>query len=169
MQKGVDGIINFAAESHVDRSIEDPDVFIRSNINGVHNLLEASRRHSVKKFLQISTDEVYGERNGFFTEETLRPPLLLLIMQLICCSSVNNLRIEHKYHSLFQHQGPYRFQNDPSSHLKSTCRSANPNLWRRFKYTRLDPLRSQPGCSRCLRAEHLVESIIFALIMNNQT
>ena len=72
MQKGVDRIINFAAESHVDRSIEDPDVFIRSNINGVHNLLEAARRHQIKKFLQISTDEVYGElgETGFFTEDT---------------------------------------------------------------------------------------------------
>lgn len=72
MQKGVDGIINFAAESHVDRSIEDPDVFIRSNINGVHNLLEAARRHQLEKFVQISTDEVYGElgETGFFTEDT---------------------------------------------------------------------------------------------------
>ena len=72
MLKGVDAIINFAAESHVDRSIEDPEVFIRSNINGVHNLLEAARRHGVKKFLQISTDEVYGDLGdtGFFTEET---------------------------------------------------------------------------------------------------
>lgn len=72
METGVDAIINFAAESHVDRSIEAPEVFIRSNINGVHNLLEAARRHDCKKFLQCSTDEVYGDLGdtGFFTEET---------------------------------------------------------------------------------------------------
>ena len=72
MKTGVDAIINFAAESHVDRSIQAPEVFIRSNINGVHNLLEAARRHDCKKFLQCSTDEVYGDLGdtGFFTEET---------------------------------------------------------------------------------------------------
>lgn len=71
-QSGVDAVVNFAAESHVDRSIEDPDVFIRTNINGVHVLLEAARRHQIQKFLQISTDEVYGElgETGFFTEDT---------------------------------------------------------------------------------------------------
>ena len=70
--QGIDAVVNFAAESHVDRSISDPGVFIRSNIQGVHNLLEAARRHNTKRFLQISTDEVYGElgEEGFFTEQT---------------------------------------------------------------------------------------------------
>ena len=57
----MDAVVNFAAESHVDRSISDPGVFIRNNIQGVHNLLEAARRHNTQRFLQISTDEVYGE------------------------------------------------------------------------------------------------------------
>lgn len=56
-----DAIVNFAAESHVDNSIKSPDVFIQSNIIGTFNLLEAARKHKVKKFIQIGTDEVYGD------------------------------------------------------------------------------------------------------------
>ena len=57
---GVDAVVNFAAESHVDRSILDPSGFIETNYNGVFVLLEAARRLEVKRFLQVSTDEVYG-------------------------------------------------------------------------------------------------------------
>ncbi len=53
-------IVNFAAESHVDRSIESSSAFIRTNIQGTHNLLDLARKHAVPKFLQVSTDEVYG-------------------------------------------------------------------------------------------------------------
>jgi dTDP-glucose 4,6-dehydratase len=56
-----DAIVNFAAESHVDRSIEGPDDFIRTDIVGTHVLLDAARRHSHRLYLQISTDEVYGD------------------------------------------------------------------------------------------------------------
>lgn len=67
-----DAIVNFAAESHVDRSIEDPGVFIRTNVLGTQSLLEAARRYGIKKFIQISTDEVYGSLgpDGYFTEAT---------------------------------------------------------------------------------------------------
>jgi dTDP-glucose 4,6-dehydratase len=58
--RGVDTVVNFAAESHVDRSILDPSSFIETNYNGVYVLLEAARRLEVKRFLQVSTDEVYG-------------------------------------------------------------------------------------------------------------
>ena len=58
--EGVDAILNFAAESHVDRSIEDSSEFVRTNILGVQVLLEASLKAGVKRFLQVSTDEVYG-------------------------------------------------------------------------------------------------------------
>ena len=70
--KDVDYIVNFAAESHVDRSIEDPEIFIKSNILGTQNLLNAAKKHKIKKFLQVSTDEVYGSlgKTGYFTEET---------------------------------------------------------------------------------------------------
>lgn len=55
-----DAVVNFAAESHVDRSIMDPDVFVRSNVLGVNTLLRAAREAGVTRFLQVSTDEVYG-------------------------------------------------------------------------------------------------------------
>ena len=65
-------VINFAAESHVDRSILGSEVFFRSNVLGTNVLLEASRKYEVEKFLQISTDEVYGSLGveGLFTETT---------------------------------------------------------------------------------------------------
>ena len=57
-------IVNFAAESHVDRSILDASLFLQTNIGGVHVLLEAIRTVPVKRFLHVSTDEVYGDREG---------------------------------------------------------------------------------------------------------
>ncbi|MCF8565017.1 dTDP-glucose 4,6-dehydratase [Alicyclobacillus tolerans] len=72
---GSDAVVNFAAESHVDRSILDPQAFTHTNVLGTHVLLEAARRAGVKKFVQVSTDEVYGTlgSTGYFTEES---PLL---------------------------------------------------------------------------------------------
>lgn len=58
---GVDAIVNFAAETHVDRSILDPEQFLRTDILGTHVLLEAVRERAVPRFLQVSTDEVYGD------------------------------------------------------------------------------------------------------------
>ncbi len=71
-----DYIVNFAAESHVDRSIEDPSVFIRTNVMGTQVLLDAARKHEIKRYLQISTDEVYGSLGptGYFTEATPLAP-----------------------------------------------------------------------------------------------
>ncbi len=56
-----DAVVNYAAETHVDRSILDPEVFIRTNVMGTHRLLEAVKKFGTNKFVQISTDEVYGE------------------------------------------------------------------------------------------------------------
>ena len=72
---GFDAIINFAAESHVDRSIMDSSLFIETNIKGTQVLLEGARQHGVRRFLQVSTDEVYGSlgSEGEFSEES---PLL---------------------------------------------------------------------------------------------
>jgi dTDP-glucose 4,6-dehydratase len=69
-------VINFAAESHVDRSISGSEVFFRTNVIGTNVLLEASRRFEIEKFLQISTDEVYGSlgATGLFTEQTPLSP-----------------------------------------------------------------------------------------------
>ncbi|MHB8110019.1 MAG: dTDP-glucose 4,6-dehydratase [Syntrophorhabdaceae bacterium] len=74
--KPIDVIVNFAAESHVDRSIVDPDTFIRTNINGTFNLLEMAKKKGVKRFIQISTDEVYGSlgSSGAFREDTPLSP-----------------------------------------------------------------------------------------------
>ncbi len=80
MEKGeIDAVVNFAAESHVDRSIEDPGIFLISNVLGTQVLMEACRKFDVERFHQISTDEVYGDLpldrpDLLFTEETpLRP------------------------------------------------------------------------------------------------
>ena len=70
-----DTVVNFAAESHVDRSIENPAVFLETNVMGTEVLLDASRKYGVKRYHQVSTDEVYGDLpldrpDLFFTEET---------------------------------------------------------------------------------------------------
>ena len=69
-----DIVVNFAAESHVDRSIEDPEVFLRTNIIGTEVLMDASLKYGVKRYHQVSTDEVYGDLpldrpDLFFTED----------------------------------------------------------------------------------------------------
>lgn len=72
---GCEVVVNFAAESHVDRSIEDPTAFLRTDIFGVQVLLEEARRVGVKRFIQISTDEVYGSiMEGTFKETDLLNP-----------------------------------------------------------------------------------------------
>jgi dTDP-glucose 4,6-dehydratase len=76
LQTAVDGIINFAAESHVDRSIHDAGPFIRTNVLGTQVLLDAARQFAIPRFLQVSTDEVYGSLGptGAFREETPLAP-----------------------------------------------------------------------------------------------
>ncbi len=70
-----DVVVNFAAETHVDRSITDPGVFVRSNMMGTQALLDAARKYGVERYHQVSTDEVYGDlplerKDLFFTEQT---------------------------------------------------------------------------------------------------
>ena len=74
--KKCDYVINFAAESHVDRSISDPEIFIKSNVLGTQVLLNAAKEYGVEKYIQISTDEVYGTlgKTGYFTETTPLQP-----------------------------------------------------------------------------------------------
>ena len=72
---GCDHVVNFAAESHVDRSIASPEDFVRTDVLGVFTLLEEARRINLKKFVQISTDEVYGSTvSGSFSEENILDP-----------------------------------------------------------------------------------------------
>lgn len=71
-----DAVINFAAESHVDRSITGPEIFIETNVQGTLNLLQASKEANIERFLQVSTDEVYGSlgKDGYFYETTPLAP-----------------------------------------------------------------------------------------------
>lgn len=80
VQNDIDYLVNFAAESHVDRSIKDPNAFVMANVNGTVNLLNVAKKHWAEgegfkpgvKYLQVSTDEVYGSlgETGYFTETT---------------------------------------------------------------------------------------------------
>lgn len=71
-QQGIDAVINFAAESHVDRSILHPEIFVQTNVLGTQTLLDLTKQYHVTKFVQVSTDEVYGTlgETGLFTEDT---------------------------------------------------------------------------------------------------
>ncbi|HMM07264.1 MAG TPA: dTDP-glucose 4,6-dehydratase [Clostridiales bacterium] len=74
-EEGFDMVVNFAAESHVDRSVEDPGIFLQTNVLGTQVLLDACRKYGIGRYHQVSTDEVYGDLpldrpDLFFTEET---------------------------------------------------------------------------------------------------
>ena len=112
----IDVIINFAAESHVDRSITNPDIFVKTNVLGTQNLLEIAKKYKIEKFVQISTDEVYGSlgKTGFFTEKTPLSPnspysaskasadLLVMAYHHTFGLNVNITRCSNNY-------GPYQF------------------------------------------------------------
>ncbi|MEE2827691.1 MAG: dTDP-glucose 4,6-dehydratase [Myxococcota bacterium] len=114
--EGVDEVVNMAAESHVDRSIDNPGIFIRTNILGTQVLLEAARRHGVRRFLQVSTDEVYGSLGptGYFTESSHLDPsspyssskagadLLVVAYHHTCGLPINITRCSNN-------SGPYQF------------------------------------------------------------
>jgi dTDP-glucose 4,6-dehydratase len=74
--ENVDMIVNFAAESHVDNSIKHPEIFVETNVQGTLNLLQAAKQFKIEKYLQVSTDEVYGTlgKTGYFTETTPLSP-----------------------------------------------------------------------------------------------
>jgi dTDP-glucose 4,6-dehydratase len=74
-ENSIDAVVHFAAESHVDRSIEDASVFVRTNVLGTHTLLEGALKYGTSKFIHVSTDEVYGSiRSGSFREtDNLNP------------------------------------------------------------------------------------------------
>ncbi len=76
VMKGVDVVLHLAAETHVDRSITDPSVFVRTNVLGTYNLLECAMKAGVKRFVHVSTDEVYGSlgAEGAFSETTPLAP-----------------------------------------------------------------------------------------------
>lgn len=75
-QQGIDVVVNFAAESHVDRSILEAEIFVNTNVMGTQVLLDAAKKYGVTKFVQVSTDEVYGSlgETGLFSETTPLAP-----------------------------------------------------------------------------------------------
>ena len=115
-KKGVDAVVNFAAESHVDRSIVQPEIFVKTNVLGTQTLLDLSRQYGVGKFVQVSTDEVYGTLGdtGLFTENSPLQPnspysaskagadLLVRAYYETFGLSVNITRCSNNY-------GPYQF------------------------------------------------------------
>ncbi len=87
--EGCDAIVNFAAETHVDRSITEPDAFVTTHAVGTYTLLEAARERSLR-YVQVSTDEVYGSiEDGSFTESRRcsRPPRTRPPRRAPTCSS----------------------------------------------------------------------------------
>lgn len=75
VMQNVNHVVHFAAESHVDRSIEDGSVFVRTNVLGTYTLLESAMKHGIMKFIHVSTDEVYGSiKEGSFKETDMLTP-----------------------------------------------------------------------------------------------
>lgn len=115
-QEGLDVVINFAAETHVDRSILHPDIFVRTNILGTQTLLDLSKQYGISKFVQVSTDEVYGTLGdtGTFKEESP-----LLPSSPYSASKAGAELLVRSYHETFElpinitrcsnNYGPYQF------------------------------------------------------------
>jgi dTDP-glucose 4,6-dehydratase len=113
---GLDAVINFAAESHVDRSIHGAQEFVRTNVVGVQVLLDLARKHAIRRFLQVSTDEVYGSLGptGKFSETTPIAP-----SSPYSASKAGADMLVHAYHHTFglptlitrcsNNYGPYQF------------------------------------------------------------
>ncbi|MBM3281751.1 MAG: dTDP-glucose 4,6-dehydratase [Candidatus Diapherotrites archaeon] len=115
VMKDCDAVVHFAAESHVDRAIQDAAIFLRTNVLGTHSLLEAARKNNIQKFLCISTDEVYGHiLDGSFVEsDTLNP------RNPYAASKVGSERLAYSYSQTYgmhvvitrssNNFGPYQF------------------------------------------------------------
>ena len=111
-----DAVINFAAESHVDRSILDSGPFIQTNIVGTQVLLDAARKHEVNRYVQVSTDEVYGSLGpeGLFTEQTPIAPnspysASKAAADLLVRSYVNTFGFPAVITRCSNNYGPYQF------------------------------------------------------------
>ncbi|MBN1344704.1 MAG: dTDP-glucose 4,6-dehydratase [Phycisphaerae bacterium] len=116
MGEGIDAVINFAAESHVDRSLMSSEPFVRTNVVGTQQLLDAARRHGVERFLQVSTDEVYGSlgAEGEFTETTPLCPnspysASKAAADLLCHAYHHSLGFPAMISRCSNNYGPYQF------------------------------------------------------------
>jgi dTDP-glucose 4,6-dehydratase len=116
MASGFDGVINFAAESHVDRSIEEAGVFVGTNVAGTQVLLEGVRRYEQTRFVQISTDEVYGSLGpeGRFTEASPLEPnspyaASKASADLLCRAYFETFKLPIMVTRCSNNYGPYQF------------------------------------------------------------
>lgn len=112
----IDTIVNFAAESHVDRSILRPDMFIKTNIIGTQTLLGVAKEEKIEKYLQISTDEVYGDlgKQGYFTENSMLAPnspyaASKASADLLVCSYIKTYGLNANITRCSNNYGPYQF------------------------------------------------------------
>ena len=147
-------MIHFAAESHVDRSIQDCGPFVQTNVVGTQVLLDAARAAGVRRFVQVSTDEVYGSlgATGAFTEETPLAPnspyaASKAAADLLVRSYAHTFDFPARYHALLEQLWPVPIprKTDPAVHHQLDARRAGAGLWRRSASARLD------SCSRPLR------------------
>ena len=115
LSRGFDVIINFAAESHVDRSILDASPFIETNVRGTQVLLESAREHGIERFIQVSTDEVYGsiDKNSFSESSTLSPSSPYAASKaaadLLCLACWKTYRTPVIITRCSNNYGPYQF------------------------------------------------------------
>jgi len=115
LSQGFDVIVNFAAESHVDRSILDASPFIETNVKGTQVLLEGAKKHGIQRFIQVSTDEVYGSTDsGRFTEQSPLSPsspysASKTAADLLCCAYFKTHRLPAIVTRCTNNFGPYQF------------------------------------------------------------
>ncbi len=115
LSQGFHVIVNFAAESHVDRSILDASPFIETNVKGTQVLLEGAKKHGIQRFIQVSTDEVYGSiDSGRFTEESLLSPnspysASKTAADLLCRAYFKTHRVPAMVTRCTNNLGPYQF------------------------------------------------------------
>ncbi len=115
LMPGHDVLVNFAAESHVDRSIDGPSVFLATNVLGTGVLVDAARRHEVASFVQVSTDEVYGSIPEGFPDESapLRPSSPYSASKAAADLLVQSYRVTYDYPVIVtrctNNYGPYQF------------------------------------------------------------
>ncbi len=112
---GNDVVVNFAAETHVDRSISGPAVFLQTNVVGTGVLLDAARRHGIPRFLQVSTDEVYGSLSEGFADEEgpLQPSSPYSASKAAADLLVRSYAVTYGYRAIVtrctNNYGPYQF------------------------------------------------------------
>ena len=131
-----DIVVNFAAESHVDRSIENPEVFLDTNIKGTAVLMDACRKYGITRYHQVSTDEVYGDLpldrpDLFFTEETP-----IHTSSPYSFSLPPHLRFAGYHQPLLEQLWTLSFPGEADSSYDCQCvkRQTSPGLWQRRKY-----------------------------------